>query len=63
MCVGERRRLTIPPALAYGDDGMGPIPAHATLVFDIKLMGIKEHGGRGGGGLEALGGDPDFLKY
>ena len=25
MCVGERRRLEIPPDLAYGDRGVGDI--------------------------------------
>jgi len=32
--MGGKSRLTIPPELAYGDEGSGPIPAHATLVFE-----------------------------
>uniref|UniRef100_A0AAV1UYI3 peptidylprolyl isomerase n=1 Tax=Peronospora matthiolae TaxID=2874970 RepID=A0AAV1UYI3_9STRA len=41
MCIGEKRRLTIPSDLAYGDHGSPPkIPAKATLVFDVELLDI-----------------------
>jgi FK506-binding protein 2 len=41
MCVGEKRKLTIPPELAYGERAMGPIPAGSTLVFETELMGLQ----------------------
>jgi FKBP-type peptidyl-prolyl cis-trans isomerase FkpA len=42
MRVGERRRLVVPPDLAYGSQGSPPtIPRYATLVFDIQLLGIR----------------------
>jgi len=41
MRVGGQRRLTIPPELAYGSGGRGPIPGNATLVFDIELLSVQ----------------------
>ncbi|KAK3178006.1 Peptidyl-prolyl cis-trans isomerase fpr2 [Lepraria neglecta] len=41
MCIGDKRKLTIPPEFAYGERGMGPIPPGSTLVFETELMAIE----------------------
>ncbi|KAF6298558.1 FKBP prolyl isomerase 10 [Rhinolophus ferrumequinum] len=38
-CMGERRRITIPPHLAYGENGTGDkIPGSAVLIFDVHVI-------------------------
>jgi len=43
MKVGGKRRLTIPPDLAYGASGHHDlVPPNATLVFDLEVLSVEE---------------------
>ncbi|HVY46668.1 MAG TPA: FKBP-type peptidyl-prolyl cis-trans isomerase [Minicystis sp.] len=43
MKVHGRRRVTVPPELAYGARGMPPkIPGGATLVYEIELVDVGD---------------------
>jgi len=41
MKVGEKRKLTVPYSLGYGENGYGPIPPRANLLFDVELLEIN----------------------
>lgn len=40
MSAGSKWRLYVPSELAYGAQGVGSIPPHSTLVFDVELLDV-----------------------
>jgi FKBP-type peptidyl-prolyl cis-trans isomerase len=41
MKPGAKYQFFIPPALAYGEEGSGPIPPNSVLVFEVELLKIE----------------------
>ncbi|KAJ0981180.1 hypothetical protein J5N97_009435 [Dioscorea zingiberensis] len=41
MRVGDKRKLTIPPSMGYGNKNVGKIPANSWLVFDVELVNVQ----------------------
>lgn len=45
MRPGDEWLLTVPPALGYGEEGIGPIPGDSVLVFRMQLLDVLPRGG------------------
>lgn len=44
ICAEGRRRITVPPELAYGSAGVpGLVPPDATLVFEVHAVEVHAH--------------------
>jgi len=61
---GMRRKLIIPPALAYGERAVGPIPANSSLVYEVHVVRLdrdddEAEGGQGNGATGEPAGDGD----
>jgi FKBP-type peptidyl-prolyl cis-trans isomerase FklB len=41
MSVGDKWKLTIPPAIGYGAQDKGRIPPNSVLIFEVELLAIK----------------------
>ena len=42
MCKGEKRKLKIPPHLAYGERGQGKIPPASWLQFEVECVDVSD---------------------
>ncbi|CAN1265218.1 Peptidyl-prolyl cis-trans isomerase FKBP53 [Linum perenne] len=41
MRVGDKRKLTIPPSMGYGQQRAGSIPPNSWLVFDVEMVNVR----------------------
>lgn len=42
MRKGEKFRMIIPSKLAFGEQGSGPVPPNAEIIFDVELLDVQK---------------------
>lgn len=50
MCPGEKRKITVPPELAFGAKGKAQVPPNATVIFEVEALAVN----RGPRSMEAF---------
>ncbi|KAL6838976.1 hypothetical protein ACP4OV_031203 [Aristida adscensionis] len=41
MRVGDKRRLTVPPSMCYGDKSVGEVPKNSSVIYEVELVKVK----------------------
>lgn len=41
--AGEKRKVTVPAAMAYGKKGKNKVPPNATVIFEVEVLSIQKH--------------------
>lgn len=41
MRVGDKRKLTVPPAMCYGSKAIGEVPKNSSIIYEIELVKVR----------------------
>ncbi len=41
--AGEKRKVTVPAAMAYGKKGKNKVPPNASVIFEVEVLNIQKH--------------------